>query len=344
MFQLRTARVGSLVLGCALAVATYTAVAQTQPTVTDRDFPMGKSGALRLGVPVGWKDDSVLADGGAMAASMLDFSSFDDSGPIRVQIVSFPPARIDPTIAADVALQQICRGMAAHAIDAAKARDLKLDSFAGPEVRGFSYSVPNERGSKEHKHVTGGALKLGQLVLVFTIYHQNRQPLLETATKMVREARLVADAAAATTKPAAPVVLPGPDDAWGISIPNLVIAPSSFVRRKQGDTLSYALTDRASGIGLDAQIEPAPKRGGAVIARNYYHNNLKQARTQLEKVKLQGNDTKALLRYRAADMQFVSVYLVHEKMWISVNFFCAADDQEAVALMERAVESVRISK
>jgi hypothetical protein len=341
MLNARIARI----FGCVLATATCVATAQqTQPSVADRDFPMGKAGTLRLGVPPEWKDDSILSDGDSMAASMLDFTSWDDSGPIRVQIVSFPPAKIDPNLASDDSLQRICRAQAAKAIDAAKVKELKLDAFAGGQVRGFSFSVANEKGSKEHSRVTGGAVKLGQLVLVFTIYHQNRQPSLDTATAIVRDARLVADASAATTKPAAPVALPGPGDAWSVQIPKLVISPSRFVRRKQGDTLSYTLTDRVSGVGLDALIEPAQKRGGATIARSYYHNLLKQGRTELSKVKLQGNDRKAVLRYGAADMQFISVYLVHDKMWTSVTFYCAANDQEALKLMEQAADSVRIAE
>lgn len=327
-----------------LTFAAPRASAQDAPAPTDRDFPMGQQGILRIGVPSGWKDDSILADAGSVSTSMLDFSNRDNSGPIRVQVISFPPAKIDPNLAADEVLRNICRGMASNAVGAAKAKEVKIEPFNGTEAHGFCYSVPDETKSKGYGRISGGALKLGQLIVVYTILHQERQALLEPATKMIREARLVTDASTAATKPAAPVALPGPGDAWFIRIPNLVIAPSSFVRRKQGDTLDYTLTDRVSGIGLNALIEPAPKRGGAIIARNYYHNSLKQSRTQLEKVKLEGNNAKALLRYRVSGMQCVSVYLVHENMWVSVNFVCSADDKEALAQMEQAVNSVVVSE
>lgn len=346
----RAMAIAVLVLAC-LLVAARTAVARQNqpppkneaPAAVDKDYPMGKEGSIRISVPAGWKDDSILATIGDAAASLLDFTSRDNSGPIRVQVVSFPPARLDPKLAADEGLKTVCRAYAAQYIGKAKAKELKLDAFDGTEVHGFSYAVADESNSGPYRLVTGGALKLGQLFIVFTIYHQEKQLLVEPAKQMVRDAKIVGKEAAATTKPAMPVSLPSPDGTWNLRVPALMISPSLFYRREDGDTLRYGTRDRSFGVGIEAYFEPAPKRGGATIVRSYYHTRLKQSRATLEKVKLEGNDSRAILRYRVNGMQCVGVYMVHQKTWVSANFTCDADDKDALALLEKAVDSVTIA-
>ncbi len=308
--------------------------------VVDKSFPMAKAGTLHLKVPSDWKDTSIVAPAGGEVASVLDFSTRDDSGPLRLQIVSFPPAKITPELAGDDGLRKICEVTAKSFVAGSVEKKLTLIDFEGDEAHGFTYELTRATEGP-YKCITGGAIKLGEIVLIVSTYHQQKQPAREAVMEMLRTASL-GGAAAATTQPAEAVTLFSSDESWSIRIPKLLMSPSAIYRRVNGDVCQFGGSDGKAGLNFSAVFEPAEKKGGASIARNFYYNKIKQARVPVEKVKLEGNDQKSILRYQMSGSQFVSVYLVNKKTWASIHFTCDLDNADALKLIDESTSSIVI--
>ena len=310
----------------------------------DKRYPISTLGELTLHVPGEWQDISVVGDRGGQMPSMIEFMGKDDAGSVQLKLLPIVPPVLRAEMKTDAGLKKICESGARRFIGGSVEKKVNVVPIDGPSAHGFTYTLTDASGDPgEFKCTSGGAIRVGDVVLIMTLMHQPNQPAFKRAIDAITNATV----AAPTSRPAAaPLMLSAPSGTWRVVLPDPGCGPA------EGEVHMKDAKYAASGaVNFTAFFEPAGQPGSAAATgvRDFYYARMQKNGAPMEKPVLASDAKVATLRYTMFGQPNAHAYVARGGMWVDLHFSWDADNPAAgkavdAALAKVAVEDVKPAK
>lgn len=179
-------RYALLICATLLGLSSLSAAGQERKTVGYRTYDLAQHGALQLTVPLYWNDE--LRRSGVRPGLPTIFLTPEHGDSFNVQITPLYEAT-PPTLEA---IGDRVRELAVSASLQVMESTITLKEIKGTSGAGYYFNV-TDRAPKpeEFKFMTQGVLRVGELLLAFTILsNDGAEAAVSNTLKMLREARL----------------------------------------------------------------------------------------------------------------------------------------------------------
>jgi len=246
---------------------------------------MATLGDLALRVPGEWQDLSVVGEHGGRTPSMIEFTGKDASGSVQLKLLPIVPPMLHDEMKTDAGLKKICESTARPFVGGSVEKRLTFVPIDGPAAHGFTYTLTDASPNPgPFKCTTGGAIRVGDVVLLMTLMHQPNQPAFKQAIDAITNAT----AGAPTSRPSEkPLALLAPGGTWRVTLPDPGCGPA------QGGVGAKEAKYAAEGaVHFTGFFEPGATplaRGPAVLGvRDFYLRRMRGNGAPMEQIKLGG--------------------------------------------------------
>jgi hypothetical protein len=167
-------------------------IAVAAEQTNDRRYPLPEHGVFQMKVPASWKDEVQQPPDQLPPTIVLRPASGDQ---FQAFITPIWPAKNDAPAPSDEAIRQLVQNAAEDAQSQATEKALKLMELQGSSGHGYYFSATDKAPKPgDFKFMTQGVLRVGELVVTFTILtNDDKRDVESAALTMLKGAMHVKD-------------------------------------------------------------------------------------------------------------------------------------------------------
>ena len=310
-----------------------------------RHYPLPDHGTLQLTVPASWKDEAQAPN---QPRNTLRFYA-PNGAPFQVLVTPMWPSGKDAAPPSAEWMRQRISNGADRAKAEAVEKTIEVRELQGAAARGYYFSATDRApGPGEYKCMTQGMMRVGSLLVTFTILTNDGQgTIVADALAMLRSARHVEPRAQATDD----IRVAAPHGEWELRFPRQGWTLQDRKTRADGNGAYVHFAESQANVNVSFFIEPATRCRTAGECREMFWANPGpgyRGAQGLERLEINGF---AVMKCTVPvtfgglrlDQLNYSAHTVREGYWVDLHISKAPAEGRDAEGFSRFVESVQFS-